>query len=158
MVGGAGAGAAAQDELVERKFAGIFAESSGPGLKAGVGKVGAGGPLPDLAEEVIRTLGTIRRGVGREWAGVEALCFGEISFDGAVFGGHLPLGFCGESVAGPAGEGVGLEIADMAEGLVGIDGAEAAKSHQPPLILAALPIQGGAPAFVLEPLPAQIEP
>ena len=54
MVGAAGAGAAPQYHLVTHELAVVFAHGPLGGLEARVGQVGAGGPFPDIAEQLRR--------------------------------------------------------------------------------------------------------
>ena len=49
-----GAGTAAQDVLVAHEFAVVFAERAGAGAIAGVGRVGAARPFPNVAEHLVK--------------------------------------------------------------------------------------------------------
>ena len=51
------------------------------------------------------------------------------AFDRHAGRGHLPFELGGQPVAGPAGEGVGLVIADMGDGRGRVDRAEAEQAH-----------------------------
>ena len=81
-----------------------------------------------------------------------------------MLGGYeLPLEFGGEAVAGPAGEGVGLEEADVADGSFGelAEGAEAVEGEDAPaggVVGVAEPVEGGLPAFGMQGVPAFGEP
>src|SRR5664279_3182428 len=76
---------AAQHQLVDHELAVIFAERALDRPIAGVGGVGAAGPLPDDAEGVVEMAGP---------------------------GGDFPFHFGRQVLAAPAREGVGLIIAD----------------------------------------------
>ncbi len=79
-------------------------------------------------------------------------------------GGYvLPLEFGGEAVAGPAGEGVGLEEAEVADGGFGelAEGAEAVQGEEAPAGGGggvADPVEGGLPAGGAHGVPAFGEP
>ena len=60
--GGGDAGASAQDHLAGHELAVVLAEGSGERFVAGIAGVGAGGPLPYVAEELLEA--------SREVAGV----------------------------------------------------------------------------------------
>ena len=106
MSGGGYAGASAEDHLAGHEFAVVLAEGSGEGFIAGVAGVAAGGPLPDVAKELLQA------GVGGGGGGMEVLGFEEVA-GGLGAGGVLPFELGGEAVPGvrPAGVGVGLEEA-----------------------------------------------
>ena len=65
------AGAAAEDDLGGHKFAVVLAECAGKGLVAGVAGVGGLGPLPYIAEELLRRGGGGRADLGVEVVGLE---------------------------------------------------------------------------------------
>src|SRR5689334_2898328 len=50
---GCGAGAAAQDHLVAHELGVVLAQGALEWAEAGIGRVGAAGPLPDIAEELL---------------------------------------------------------------------------------------------------------
>src|SRR5262249_13984437 len=81
-------------QLVDRELAVVFAERALDGAIAGVGGIGAAGPLPDDAEGV-----------------VELTCAS----------GDFPFHFGRQMAASPARERIRLVIADMADGRVGVD-------------------------------------
>ena len=78
MGGGGDAGASAEDHLGGHEFAVVLAQRAGEGLVAGVAGVGGLGPLPDVAEEL---LGSVGGGAGA--AGVEVVGVEEIGCSGA---------------------------------------------------------------------------
>src|SRR5215831_17875805 len=90
---------AAQHQLVDHELAIIFAERAVDGAVAGIGRVGAAGPLPDDAESVVE-------------------------FTRA--GGDLPFHLRWQMLAGPAGKGIRLVIADVTDGTFWIDGLQPA--------------------------------
>ena len=49
-----GTRAAAEDHLVAHELAVVFAQRTRGGAIAGIGRVRAGGPLPDVAEQLAR--------------------------------------------------------------------------------------------------------
>ena len=110
--GGCDAGASAEDHLSGHEFAVVFADGAGSGLEAGIAEVGAGGPLPGVAEE----LGGIGGELGRAGSGVQAVGFEEVSGDGGGGCGEFPLKFGGEPESAPACVGVGFIEADVGDG------------------------------------------
>src|SRR5215469_7761755 len=73
-----GAGTAAQHHLAAHEFAVVFAQSSGRGLETGIGKVGAGGPFPDVAKNLEQT---ISFGGGSD-RGMKSPTLQQVAFDG----------------------------------------------------------------------------
>ena len=157
MGGGRDAGASAKDDLRGHEFAVVLAEGSGKGLVAGVAGVAAGGPLPYVAEELLEAFGAGCRG------GMKVGRFEEVAGDGLAGGGVFPLELGGEAVAGPAGVGVGLEEAEVADGGFAevVERDEAVESVDGPAGLGggvALPIERGLPALGVDGGPAFGEP
>jgi len=178
-VGGWGdAGATAEDDLRAHELAVVLAESSGEGSVSGVSGVGAGGPLPDVAEELLEA----GVGGGGGGGGVEVLGFEEVggelrwSFGRNTGiprcawndrrrggGGVLPFEFGGKAGVGPAGEGVGFEEAEVTDGGFGevVEGEEAVEGVDAPAGLGAAvaaPVKRGLPAVLAEGGPAFGEP
>ena len=85
-----GAAAAAQHHLSRHELAVVFAEAAFQRAKAGVGQVGAGGPLPDVAEQLLRAVVTGRRGDR-----LQVIAFQEVATQRLVGCRHFPLGFAG---------------------------------------------------------------
>ena len=128
---GGDAGAAAEDHLRGHELAVVLAERAGEGLVAGVAGVGGLGPLPDVAEDLLEAAGVGAAGAGVEVRRIRASC----RRAGATWSGdELPLELGGEAVAGPAGEGVGFEEAEVADGGFGelVEGLEAVEGVDAP--------------------------
>ena len=105
MIGAAGAGAAAQYHLVAHELAVVFAHGPMGRLEARVGQVGAGGPFPDIAEQmgkagVAGSTGLKRAIIGR---GIREGA-GDRLAEGRVF----PFLFCRQAFARPACVGLSL--------------------------------------------------
>src|SRR5450755_38699 len=105
-----GAASSAEHVLAHHELAVVLADRARRGAKARVGRIGAGRPLPYVAEH----------GVGgqsgpRVWRPVAQ----EVGPFGPVRGHRLPLGLSGESHTGPMGEGVRLVVTDVADRLLG---------------------------------------
>jgi len=83
---------------------------------------------------------------------------GEVPLDRRLGGRDLPLGLGREASAGPMGIGVGLVVADVADGLAGLNGAHAGQRHLPPGPVLLLPVQRRLPAILLDGRPAVGEP
>ena len=155
---GCDAGAAAEDDLGAHELAVVLAQGAGEGLVAGVAGVGGLGPLPDVAEELLGGGGGGAAGLGVEVAG-----FQEVARDGMLGGDELPFELGGEAVAGPAGEGVGFEEAEVADGgfgevgerLPAVEGEDAPEGGVGGV---ATPVEGGLPALRLDGVPAFGEP
>ena len=113
MVGGCGAGTAAQHELVAHELAVVFSDSSGRGPKTRVRGVGTLGPLPNVAEQLSRL---IAAGGGR--TRVELPRVEQIPLHRSTGGRGFPLGFGRQPQVAPAGLGIRLEIADMGNRLI----------------------------------------
>src|SRR5260221_311453 len=75
---------------------------------ARVGHIGAHGPLPQIADHLLQAR-------ARGGPGLIAAEVGQIAGDAG--GGALPLRLSGQPHARPAGESVGLEVAEMADRL-----------------------------------------
>jgi hypothetical protein len=152
------AGATAEDDLGAHELAVVLAECAGEGFVAGIAGVGRLGPLPDVAEELLRGGGYRAAGLGVEVAGFE-----EVARSGMLDGDELPLEFGGETVAGPAGEGVSFEegeVADggfgeVAEGLPAVEGEDAPAGGVGGV---AAPVEGSLPSFRFDGIPAFGEP
>ena len=80
--------AATKHELGGHEFAVVFADGAGRGLKPGIGPIGAGGPLPQLAMALEQRLSMLNPG-------------------------QLPFRFVGQTCPGPAGIGIGFEPAEV---------------------------------------------
>src|SRR5580765_7205134 len=130
--GGSDAGASAEDHLRAHELAVVLAEGAGERRVAGVAGVGAGGPLPGVAEDLLEAGGGARgcgvevvgleeveREGGRLWRfrrTTEILRFAQndvlmmrclVDLGGRVF----PLELGGKAMTGEASVGVGFEEA-----------------------------------------------
>ena len=122
---------AAQHHLADHELAVVFAERAFGRAVARIGQIGAARPLPGDAE-----------GVGDQ-AGARR---------------HLPFRLARQVLAGKAGEGVGLVIADMRDGSRRIDRLQAGERHREPGAIFLSPIAGRLPAFRLHRRPAVRQP
>ena len=126
----------------------VLAEGAGEGLVAGVAGVAGGGPLPDVAEDLLEA-GEVGAGVGWRlpvrggwrWIGLRAdvgrRCSGDGCEDGRRRSMRAAVAACSHSnsvgvedragAGDPAGVGVGLEEAEVADGGLGevFEGEEA---------------------------------
>src|SRR6202166_4236630 len=112
---------AAQHQLVDHELAVIFAERALDGAVAGIGGVGAAGPLPHNSERVVEMAGT--------------------SCD-------FPFHFGRQMLAAPARERIGLVVADMADRRGGIDRLQSGQGHYLPFAVDFAPMTGRLPGFV----------
>ena len=117
-----GAGAAPQHELVAHELAVIFADGAGGRLEAGIRQIGASRPLPHIA---VHLLELVRVGIGRH--GAQMTRAEGAPLDRKAARGHLPLEFGRQPLARPAGEGVHLVKAHMADGRAGSIGRKPCK-------------------------------
>ena len=78
---------------------------------------------------------------------MKRLAFEEVPGDRQGFGGDFPLGLGRQPGAGPAGEGVGLVVADVADRLARDQVAHAREGHRPPLAVVDFPVERGGPAL-----------
>src|SRR5260221_11349484 len=104
---------AAQHQLINHELAVIFPERALDRPVAGIGGVGAAGPLPDDPERVVEMAGS--------------------SCD-------LPFHFGRQMLAAPAREGVRLIIADVADGGGGIDRLQPTERHHLPFSIDLPPV------------------
>ena len=163
--GGGDAGAAAEDDLGGHELAVVLAESAGEGAVAGVAGVGGGGPFPNVAEGLLEG-GAGVGGDGVEVVGLEQVGGGEGWVGNASApdrSGVFPFEFGGESLPCPAGEGVGLEEGDVADGGVedGVEWLESFEGVDGPAgvgVGVAGPVEGRLPAFGAHGGPAFGEP
>src|SRR5580704_2253088 len=106
---------APQHLLVDHELAVVFADGAGLGPEARIRRIGARRPLPHVADELPAVPARPRMEHGEVEA---AVIVGPV-----VRSDHLPLGFGRQARSGPAGEGIGFEVADMTHRLGRIDGA-----------------------------------
>src|SRR5437016_7798322 len=98
------AGTSAKYHLVAHEFSIVLTESARRGLVAVVGQVGAGGPFPDVAKNLLRLIFLCTaRSHGMETAVLE-----QIALYFELRGSHFPLEFGGQASAGPAGKSIGF--------------------------------------------------
>src|SRR5680860_1116646 len=114
-----GARAALEHELVAHELAVILTDGAGGGLEAGIREVGACRPLPHVTEHLGRTV------AGFGGHGTKMICAEVTPLNGEALRRDFPLELGRQPVAGPAGEGVRLEIADMGDGCCRVDRPEA---------------------------------
>src|SRR5882762_9541102 len=113
---------AAQHQLVDHELAVVFAERALDGAVAGIGGVGAAGPLPHDPECVVEMAATR---------------------------GDLPLHLGRQMLAAPARERVGLIIADVADRGGGVDRLQSGERHDVPFARYLAPVAGRLPLLVV---------
>ena len=145
---------AAQHVLAAHEFAVVLTERTGAGAVSRIRRVGALRPFPNVAEHLhgLGQSGWLRR---QRPQGARAQ---RIAAHGQTLRGCFPFKLRWQTLAGPAREGVGFEVADVAHRGGAIDGNEAAKRHLPPLAVFALPIARCDPAFAVNRGPAVGQP
>ena len=144
---------AAQDELVAHELAVVFAQGPRHRPVARIRDVLAPGPLPDVAVELSQPAAQGCRG------GVHPAGFEKVPLDWLMGGDGLPLGLGGQPAAGPAGIGVGLEVADVGHRGLRFDRPHALEAEVPPgAVLPAFPVERGGPFLGLDREPAVREP
>src|SRR3954471_23839396 len=138
-----GAGSAAQDHLVAHELPVVFAERALVRLVTGIRKIGGGGPLPGIAEELIAAARP-RMKVGR----LEKILAVDLR-SGAPCG-NLPFEFGRQACTGPSCIGVGLVVADVDEGSSQLleHVAEPRDRIMAPLAVVFLPVQRRAPSVL----------
>src|SRR5579875_2138525 len=102
-------------------------------------------------------------GSGSGGMGVQEVGFEEIAADGHLGGDELPFELGGETMAAPAGEGVGFKEAEVADGGFGefFEGLPAAEGEDAPAGAGggvATPVERRLPALALGGVPAFGEP
>ena len=142
-------GATSQHELVGHELAVVLADGAVDGAEAGVGVVGALCPLPERADRSGSTC------LGPD--GVERVAGAELSVGRVVVAEHgLPLGLAWQPEAGPAGEGVGLVVGDVAERLFVVDRMLAVEVEAGAPI--EVPVVGRGASGAVAPTPAVRQP
>src|SRR4051812_31126925 len=131
-----GAGSAAQDHLVAHELSVVFAERALVGLVTGIRKIGGGGPLPGIAEELIAAVRS-RMEIG----GLEKILAVDLRTGAPC--GNLPFEFGRQACTRPSCIGVGLVVADVDEGSSQLLGyvAESRDRVLTPLAVVFLPVQ-----------------
>src|SRR5579859_3096946 len=166
----------AQNKLAAHKFSVIFSERAGQGAKAGIAEISARVPLPTVSKQLRRTLER-RRGRGEHgdrsvWAGSllaggfgrgrrnEATAVEQIAVNQMAFGGGFPFRFRSQPTACPARVRIGLVIAHVTHGCVlhSRQRLFAAQSEEAPVAAVAAPVEGRAPAVVIDRHPSLGEP
>src|SRR4029077_1541540 len=84
---------APQDELVAHELAVVLTQGSGSGLVAGIGDVGAGGPLPHVSKHLVAGALVARCEVG---GGMESARLQEVSVSADAGRDRLPLSLRGQ--------------------------------------------------------------
>ena len=140
------AGAAAQHHLVAHELAVVLTDRAGRRLEAGVGQVGGRRSTPRPRCRAGRApAGGAAAGGGAGAARAEVV---RRVADAAAPGGHLPLELGREPGAGPAGVGVGLEVADVDDRVGGGRPAAAPCERElGPAVAVGFPVEGGPPAL-----------
>src|SRR5690606_10539157 len=117
---------AAQHHLVAHELAVVLAERSPDRAVSGIGSVRTLGPLPNVAQHLLDPL-PAGRGLRLEQALLR-----EGALRSGLAGGHLPLRLGRQAALAPAGEGVGLEEADVADREIRIDRFHSPERELPP--------------------------
>src|ERR1051325_4409239 len=81
-----------------------------------------------------------------------------MTIEGRVLRRNFPCGLGGQARAGPTSEGIGLEVAYMADGLRGPDRPHARQGHHPPLPVALFPVERCVPTALVDGGPTEREP
>lgn len=149
MIAGRGTAAAAQHPLAAHELAVVFTEVAVKRTEARVGAIGAGGPLPDIAEQLPQPTA-----LPRPW--VQVIVVGKMAARGLRRSGGLPLELAGQACSGPAGAGVGLVVAEVADRRMRI---QLAPTTEGVLALQGIvPVQRVLPALGFTQRPAFAEP
>src|SRR5262245_50275775 len=144
-----GAGTAAQDVLVAHEFPVVLAKRAGSGVVAGVRRVGAARPFPNVAEhlyQVSMLLWFFRRdirlcqGSSKSRHRMQEFAFDEIAFNWTTQRSAFPFELGRETRTGPVSVGVSFEIANVCDRLGLIDGAKTGKCEIPPRAVAFCPV------------------
>ena len=156
MPGRRDAGAAAQHVLADHELAVVFADARrgrrGSPDRAGRRSCVHSHTSPNICagRAVAR-----RRGAG---SGRSALVPSVVAARRAAGARRLPFELGRQALAGPVREGVGLEVADVADGRARIDRQQPVERHLVPGAVALLPVAGRCPALRVDRRPAVGEP
>lgn len=150
------AGAAAQHVLIAHEFAVVFSHRAAVRAEAGIGLVGAAGPLPGVAVEL--------GGARPAWPGgrgprIQVAAFQHVGVHaGAAVRlaarGGFPFGLARQPDPGPAGVGVGLEVAHVRDGRLQLQFLHAVQCEDLPVVALPLPIERRAPALRADAVPS----
>ena len=155
--GRGGAAGSAQHDLIDHEFAVILANRPRFCLESGIGRIGAFGPLPDIAEHPLWSFGVgLAGGNGAQVSRRHLIgaCTGPMG-DVEMPGCGLPFGFRWEALSGPGGIGRRLKEADMADWRVVIERAETLKRELgPAAVLIRPPVERCPPALFVNQCPA----
>ena len=103
---------ATQNHLVAHEFSVVLAQCAGDCAITGIAEVSTLGPLPHIAEHLRRTLrGGVGQRLGMQFAAIEQVSGGRRK----SLRGDFPLGFGGETLAGPVSKRVGFKVAHVAD-------------------------------------------
>ena len=141
------AGAAAQHVLIAHEFAVVFSHRAAVRAEAGIGLVGAAGPLPGVAVELGGPDQPGRAGAGRvsRWPLSSMLA----CTPGLPSGWRRAADSHSDSRGNrtrPTGVGVGLEVAHVRDGRLQLQFLHAVQCEDLPVVALALPIERRAPA------------
>src|SRR5215472_12985774 len=158
-----GAGTTAQDVLIAHEFAVVLAERARNGAVAGVRRVGAARPFPNVTEylqQVFVLLEVACRETGRrrQRSGMKQFLFDKIALDWMTYRCALPLEFSRETDARPISVRVGFEVADMRDRLELIDRTKTREGEIPPRALALHPVKRRVPTLFVYRHPAERQP
>src|SRR5580658_3570308 len=101
------AGSSTQNHLARHKLAVVFAEGPRQWFVTRIARVSAGGPLPAVAEELVKAIAGCN--CGMESAGVE-----QVPVNRTDSRDVFPFRFCRKAAASPACEGIGLKQTHVA--------------------------------------------
>nr|WP_236953258.1 hypothetical protein [Immundisolibacter cernigliae] len=154
VIGRCQAATAAQHHLAGHELAVVLADRALGRPVARVRQVGAGGPLPDVAEHLLEA------GAGPGRLGFEPVLVQKIAAGrgGDRSGGRLPFELSRQAPAGEAGIGVGFVKAQVTDRRGRIEGTHAAECEHLPAVFALFPVQRGRPAARLHRSPAVRQP
>lgn len=154
------AGATAQHVLIAHEFAVVFSHRAAVRPEAGIGFVGAAGPLPGVAVELGRTRPAWPGGRGPR---IQVAAFQHVGVPAGVAvrlaaRGRLPFGFAWQPDPRPAGVGVGLEVAHMRDGRLQLQFLHAVQREDLPVVALPFPVERCAPALRADAVPSLRQP
>ena len=114
MSAGCRAGTTAQHVLVAHEFAVVLAQRAGSSAVAGIGRVGAAGPFPNVAEDLVKTFSRFLRCCGGHYNHrVKDFGLDEIAFDWTTQRRAFPFELNREAGACPVGKRVGFKVTNV---------------------------------------------
>lgn len=146
-------GASSKYHLIDHELSAVLTDGTRGRAEAGIGLIAARCPLPDIA---VKLLNVVRFRVS--WLGVQASRTQQVADYREVLCRELPFRLAGQSCTCPAGERLGLVIAEVTGGLGSYQALFTGEGILTPVTVYTPPVKGALPVFALNCIPAICQP